>query len=180
MICTMPPLKNNTAAQLALRASRQRGTRRSETAATGLRPRRTTHPHAAAEGRAAGITHAKPRLRASLCLAGRRRLANARLPGGQPTPHCARSGRRPRRGPPPWRVRIDVSSICHAAAAPRRPRSPGGATARSAGRTSAATTPSQGSRGHGCPGCRESQVHAEEAAGGVARGLLTGQPLQGP
>jgi len=51
----------------------------------------------------------------------------------------ASSGRRPRRSP---------------AAAPRRPRSPGGATARPAGRTLAATTTAPARRGHGWPGGR--------------------------
>ena len=62
-------------------------------------------PHAAAEGRAACLPHGNPRLHASVSLAGRRRLAKARRPGGQPYQGPARSGRRPRRvqkprGPP--------------------------------------------------------------------------------
>ncbi len=51
--------------------------------------------HAAAAGRAARMKHAKPRRRASLCLADLRRLLMARHPGGQPSSTPARSGRRP-------------------------------------------------------------------------------------
>jgi hypothetical protein len=51
--------------------------------------------HAAAASRAARMKHAKPRRRASLCLADLRRLLMARHPGGQPSSTPARSGRRP-------------------------------------------------------------------------------------
>jgi hypothetical protein len=61
---------------------------------------------------------------------------------------------RPRRAPG---VDSTVGDRRYRAAAKRRPRSPGGATARPAGRTLAATTPGQACRGHGWPGRREIQ-----------------------
>ena len=125
----------------AVRDRRYRGDRppgwplRSATA-----PRQRLRGHAWAAAREASAS----------CLASLRRPPPALdgPPSGRPI-HGLRSCRRPRRVA--W---IDASSIRHAAAAPRRPRSPGGATVRPAGRTLAATTPGQACRGHGWPGRR--------------------------
>jgi len=66
---------------------------------------------------------------------------------------------RPRRAPG---VDSTVGDRRYRAAAKRRPRSPGGATARPAGRTLAATAPGQACRGHGWPGRRE--IHSPRSS----------------
>ena len=103
-------------------------------------PLQKKHPHAAAEGRAACLAHGHPRRRASVSLAGRRRLVRARHPDGQSTRSAARSGRRPRRMlSNPHRRRPAAATAAWRAAA------------REARGTSAAPPPSQACGGHGWP-----------------------------
>jgi hypothetical protein len=62
-------------------------------------------------------------------------------------------------GPPSRRPPLEEAQPRGHAAALRRPRSPGGATACPAGRTLAATTAGQGCTGHGWPCSREASNH---------------------
>ena len=135
-------------------------------------------PHAAAKGRAACMTHAKPPLPASLCLAGRRRLPIARHPGGQPTARSARSGQRPRRVHPPTRF----------GATPRRPaacRSPAAATVAwrcdHAGPSLRGAIFRAGTSLRACFGLREARLEGEPSQVETHLGCVSDLPsLRGP
>jgi hypothetical protein len=81
--------------------------------------------HAAAAGRAACLPHGNPRLRASVSLADRRRLARSRHPGGQPNNrHAAAAGRAAclPHGNPRLRASVSLADLRRLA----RARHPGG------------------------------------------------------